>query len=173
MQEFIIVLGKQYKYKILMRGKVDIMANVFKKLICKEFGDKDYYKYFFSYQDMLYNDDFEIDQVVKDEVYDDIYNKLKNLDSKTLIRKQNRLADTMMTAFSISSTFLIVVAFYIATMWILLSQGLNPVVVKFSIIAVSTAFLYKAYEYVINKFCFVDAHIAIIYKTVLEKLIEE
>ena len=56
---------------------------------------------------MLYNDDFEIDQVVKDEVYDDIYNNLKHLDMKTLMKKQNRLSDAMMTAFSISSTFLI------------------------------------------------------------------
>ena len=92
---------------------------------------------------------------------------------KTLIKKQNRLSDAMMTAFSISSTFLIVVAFYVATLWILLSQGLNPMVVKLSIIVVSTAFLYKAYEYIINKFCYVDAHIAIIYKTVLESLIDQ
>lgn len=149
------------------------MANVFKNLIRKEFGDKNYYKYFFCYQNMLYNDDFEIDQVTKDEVYDDIYNNLKNLDMKTLVKKQNRLADTMMTAFSISSTFLVVVAFYVATMWILLSQGLNPMVVKFCVIVTSTAFLYKAYEYIINKFCYVDAHIAIIYKTVLERLLEQ
>ena len=120
------------------------MANVFKNLIRKEFGDKNYYKYFFCYQNMLYNDDFEIDQVVKDEVYDDIYNNLKNLDIKTLVKKQNRLADTMMTAFSISSTFLIVVAFYVATIWILLSQGLNPDVVKLCVIISSAAFLYKA-----------------------------
>jgi hypothetical protein len=149
------------------------MANVFKNLIRKEFGDKNYYKYFFCYQNMLYNDDFEIDQVTKDEVYDDIYNNLKNLDMKTLVKKQNRLADTMMTAFSISSTFLVVVAFYVATMWILLYQGLNPMVVKFCVIVTSTAFLYKAYEYIINKFCYVDAHIAIIYKTVLERLLEQ
>ena len=149
------------------------MSNVFKNLIRKEFGDKNYYKYFFCYQNMLYNDDFEIDHVTKDEVYNDIYDNLKNLDMKTLIKKQNRLADTMMTAFSISSTFLIVVVFYVATLWILLSQGLNPMVVKFAIVIVSSAFLYKAYEYIINKFCYVDAHIAIIYKTVLENLLEK
>lgn len=149
------------------------MSNVFKNLIRKEFGDKNYYKYFFCYQNMLYNDDFEIDHVTKDEVYNDIYDKLKNLDAKTLVKKQNRLADTMMTAFSISSTFLIVVVFYVATLWILLSQGLNPMVVKFTIVVVSSAFLYKAYEYIINKFCYVDAHIAIIYKTVLENLLEK
>lgn len=149
------------------------MSNVFKNLIRKEFGDKNYYKYFFCYQNMLYNDDFEIDQVTKDEVYDDIYNHLKNLDMKTLVKKQNRLADTMMTAFSISSTFFVVVVFYVATLWILLSQGLNPMVVKLCVVVTSTAFLYKAYEYIINKFCYVDAHIAIIYKTVLEKLLEQ
>ena len=156
-----------------MRARCDTMANVFKNLIRKEFGYKNYYKYFFCYQNMLYDDDFEIDQVVKDEVYNDIYNNLKHLDMKTLIKKQNRLSDAVMTAFSISSTFLIVVAFYVATLWILLSQGLNPMVVKLSIIVVSTAFLYKAYEYIINKFCYVDAHIAIIYKTVLESLIDQ
>ena len=156
-----------------MRARCDTMANVFKNLIRKEFGDKNYYKYFFCYQNMLYNDDFEIDEVVKDEVYEDIYNNLKHLDMKTLMKKQNRLSAAMMTAFSIRSSFLIVVAFYIATLWILLSQGLNPMVVKLSIIVVSTAFLYKAYEYIINKFCYVDAHIAIIYKTVLESLINQ
>ena len=78
----------------------------------------------------------------------------------------------MVSAFSITSTFLIVVAFYITALWILISQGLNPMVARVSIAVISVAFLYKAYEYIINKFCYVDAHIAIIYKTVLDKLIE-
>ncbi|MBE5934989.1 MAG: hypothetical protein E7262_04275 [Lachnospiraceae bacterium] len=148
------------------------MTNVFKKLIRKEFGDRNYYKYFFCYQNMLYNDDFEIDKVTKDEVYNDIYDKLKNLDMQALKKRHNRLADTMITAFSITNTFLIVIGFYVAALWLLISQGFNPMVAKISIVIISVAFLYKLYEFILNKFCFVDAHIAIIYKTVLENLIE-
>ena len=121
---------------------------------------------------MLYNDDFEIDKVTKDEVYKDIYDKLKNLDRQTLTKRHNRLADTMVTAFSITNTFLIVVGFYLAALWVLISQGVNPMIAKVSIMIISVAFLYKLYEYILNKFCYVDAHIAIIYKTVLENLIE-
>ena len=148
------------------------MTNVFKRLIRKEFGDKNYYKYFFCYQSMLYNDDFEIDKVARDEVYEDIYSKLMPLDKQALVKKQNRLSDTMITAFSITNTFLIVIGFYAAAMWILISQAFNPMVSGVSMVIISVAFLYKLYEYILNKFCYVDAHIAIIYKTVLEHLIE-
>jgi hypothetical protein len=148
------------------------MTNVFKKLIRKEFGDRNYYKYFFCYQNMLYDENFEIDKVTKDEVYTDIYNNLKKLDKQNLIKRHSRLSDTMVTAFSITNTFLIVIGFYAVAMWLLISQGFNPMVAKVSMVIISVAFLYKLYEYILNKFCYVDVHIAIIYKTVLESLIE-
>ena len=42
-----------------------------------------------------------------------------------------------------------------------------------SIVVISGAFLYKTYEFVINKYSYLDAYIIIAYKAALEKLLSE
>jgi hypothetical protein len=40
-----------------------------------------------------------------------------------------------------------------------------------SLILMSVSFIVKTYEYLINKYCFIDAHIVLVYKTVLDRVI--
>lgn len=147
------------------------MTNVFKKLISEEFGINNYYRYFFSYQQLLYDREYNTEEIENDEVYKDIYNTLKKMDIKTLISKQAKLSETMLTAFSISRSYLMILATYLTALWILLSQGFESSILEVSVTTVSLAFAYKTYVYLINKFCYVDAHIIIIYKSVLDKLL--
>ncbi len=150
-----------------------ILANVFKQLIRKEFGENNYYKYFFSCQNLLYDKDFEIDKVEDDEVYKDIYDNLKAMDIAILTKKHARLSDTMMIALNISKSYLMVMITSILTILFLFTQNLHPSAVLLATIAITIAFSYKTYEYITNKFCYIDAHIVIIYKTVLERILEE
>jgi len=149
------------------------MANVFKQLIRKEFGENNYYKYFFSCQNLLYDKEFEVDKVEDDEVYKDIYENLKAMDLTLLAKKQARLSDTMMIALNISKSYLMVMITSILTIIFLFTQNLHPSAVVLATVAVTLAFIYKTYEYITNKFCYIDAHIVIIYKTVLERVLEE
>jgi hypothetical protein len=120
---------------------------------------------------LLYQNECDIEEVENDEVYKDIYEHLEKMDINVLARKQKRLVDTMMVAFSISKSYLLISVAYIVTLYIFFTAGFNPFVAKGCAAVLTGAFLYKTYEFIINKFCYVDAHIVIIYKSVLEKLL--
>lgn len=157
---------------IFKRKSGDYMANEFKKLIRKEFGENCYYKYFFSYQSLLYNDTYDIENVENDEVYKDIHGKLINMDFISLKKMQKRLSETMLMAFSISKSYLLVLACYMFAIYLFFTQSFDPTIVKVSVSFITTLFIYKTYEFIANKFCYIDAHIVIIYKTVLDNIIE-
>ena len=52
----------------------------------------------------------------------------------------------------------------------LLGEGLQASITWGASALITIAFLAKTYEYVVNKFCFMDAQIVMIYKEVLDKM---
>ena len=40
-----------------------------------------------------------------------------------------------------------------------------------SLILISICFIYKIYEFITNKFCYIDAQIVLVYKAVLDRII--
>jgi hypothetical protein len=48
---------------------------------------------------------------------------------------------------------------------------MSPELTAMSLILVNLCFVYKAYEFVSNKFCYVDAQIILVYKAVLDRII--
>ncbi|MFV0344443.1 MAG: hypothetical protein ACK5JH_16420 [Anaerocolumna sp.] len=142
------------------------MSSVFKKLISKEFGENNYNKYFFVCQKGLHNKVLD-----NKEIYNDIYEKLKNKDKIVITKMQRRLNDSIMLTLRISKTYFLYFIYVLAAIFFLLTKDIYPVILILSIVGIIGVFLMKTYEFIVNKYCFIDAHIVLIYKTVLEKML--
>jgi hypothetical protein len=114
---------------------------------------------------------YDIRSFDNEEIFNDIYNRLKDKDIKVLTKMLERLSDTMFLAMRISKTYVFALFFYLLACGFIIFQGLLPIITVGSILLFSACFIYKTYEYVVNKFCFIDAHIIIVYKAVLDMLI--
>lgn len=142
------------------------MKSVFQKLLKKELGINSYNKYFSYIHENMHNKSLE-----GKVVYDDIYKQLKDKDIETIARMHDRLNDTMMHAFRISKTYMVAFIIYLLASLFIIIKGLVPGVTILALVLMSAAFIHKTYEYVVNKYCYVDAQIVLLYKTVLETII--
>lgn len=142
------------------------MANVFKKLIRKELGEANYHRYS-SYIKK------NIDNRMSDSkiIFDDMYEKLKCRDLKSISKMHNRLNDTMLLAFRISKNFFFAFLFYLLATVYLLLRSMSPELTAISLVLVNICFLYKTYEFISNKFCYIDAQLILVYKAVLDRII--
>lgn len=142
------------------------MANVFKKLIRKELGDTDYLRYSSFIKKNIDNRMNE-----SQTIFNDMYEKLKHCDIKSISKMHNRLNETMLLAFRISKNFLFAFLFYIMATIYLILQAMDVQFTVVSLILVNICFIYKTYEFISNKFCYIDAQIVLVYKTVLDRII--
>lgn len=142
------------------------MASIFKKLISKELGENSYNKYFFVCQKSLQNKKFD-----SKEIYNDIYEHLKNKDRITIKKMQVRLNDAMFLAVRTCKTYFFSFLFYIGAIFYLLTKDISPLLTFLSILLMSICFLVKTYQFIVNKYCFIDAQIVLVYKSVLEKIL--
>jgi hypothetical protein len=142
------------------------MSNVFKKLISKELGEVNYHRYFSFVKRNIENRTAD-SQVI----YNDMYEKLKYRDLKSITKMHNRLNDTMLLAFRISRNFLFSFLFYLAATIYLIARAMRPELTILALILMNVAFVYKTYEFVANKFCYIDAQIVLVYKAVLDRII--
>lgn len=142
------------------------MANVFKKLIRKELGEINYHRYSSFIKK-------NIDSRCNDSqtIFNDMYEKLRNHDLKAISKMHNRLNDTMLLAFRISRNFMFAFLFYLVASLYLLFRGMMPELTAISLILVNLCFIYKTYEFISNKFCYIDARIVLVYKAVLDRII--
>lgn len=142
------------------------MANVFKKLISKELGEVNYHRY-----SSFVRKNIENRKNDSQTLYNDIYEKLKYRDLKAITKMHNRLNDTMLLAFRISKNYLFSVIIYLAASIFLIAKDIRPELTIIAIVLVNLCFVYKTYEFIANKFCYIDAQIVLIYKTVLDRII--
>ncbi len=142
------------------------MSNVFKKLISKELGEVNYHRYFSSVKKNL-------DTKVADSqtIYNDMYEKLKYRDLRAITKMHSRLNDTMLIAFRISRNFFFAFLFYLSASIFLIVKTLRPELTIVALLLMNVCFIYKTYEFVSNKFCYVDAQIVLVYKAVLDRII--
>lgn len=142
------------------------MMSVFKRLIRRELGEGNYNIYFTYIQKNLREKSLE-----SKEVYEDIYFRLKDRDIEAIAHMHDRLNDAMLLAFRISRTYIFALIAYLGGAIFLLSRQTIPVITITALAAMSSLFLVKTYEFVINKYCFIDAQIVLVYKSVLERII--
>lgn len=142
------------------------MSNVFKKLISREMGEANYHRYFSFVKKNL-------ESKINDSqtLYNDMYEKLKYRDLKSITRMHNRLNDTMLLAFRISKNFFFSFIFYLSASIFLIAKSTQPQITLIALILMSAAIVYKAYEFIANKFCYIDAQIVLVYKAVLDRII--
>lgn len=142
------------------------MTSVFQKLLKKELGSSNYNKYFDYVQGNLKNKSLESKMV-----FEDLYTRLKDKDIETIAKMHDRLNDAMLLAFRISKTYFMAFIIYVAASAFIIFKGLVPSITIVSLVLISVCFLIKSYEYVLNKYCYVDAQLVLVYKAVLETII--
>ena len=140
------------------------MFNVLKKTLKKEFGSQKYEQYARSIRQ-------NIREAKKDntDIYNDLYQMLREKDAVHLLKMQERLNTSLMDAFYISKNYLMAFLAYLAAFTVIGSFVIQMYAIPL-IFFISGLFLIKTYEFLVNKFCYVDAHLVLIYKAVLEKI---
>jgi hypothetical protein len=83
----------------------------------------------------------------------------------------NRLNDTMLIAFRISKNFFFAFLVYLGASIFLIASELHPMVTAGALVLMNMCFVYKTYEFLANKFCYVDAQIVLVYKAVLDSIL--
>ncbi|MDE6874534.1 MAG: hypothetical protein K2P87_08755 [Lachnospiraceae bacterium] len=145
-----------------MRG---IMGNVFKRLVRREFGEENYARYC---RYIFYETGKR--RVHNPMIYEDMYRFLEGKDRQVLLFMKHRLDGVLLQAFVICRGYLLKLAAAFATFfmfWVIRPQ--QPVFgILLGILALGIGA--KTYEYVVNKYSYVDARIILIYKNVLDTL---
>ena len=147
------------------------MTSVFKKLLSKELGEERYDGYYLCYRKVLADKGYDGRKFGNEQIYKEMYEYLKMKDKQALDKMLERLTDTMQSALIINKQYVFAFIFYLMSAIFLIFMNLNPGVTIVSLILMSASFIYKTCEYVVNKFCYIDANIALVYKAVLDKLI--
>lgn len=142
------------------------MSNVFRKLISKELGEVNYRRYSCYIKRGMENKKGD-SQVV----FNDMYEKLIVRDIKSIAKMHERLNDTMILAFRISKNYFFAFLFYFASSVFLIAKEIQPELTIIALVLMSMCFVYKTYEFLANKFCYIDARIVLVYKTVLDHII--
>ncbi len=142
------------------------MSNVFKKLISKELGEANYNRYC-----SFLKKNMEARISDSQTIYNDMYEKLKYRDLKVITRMHSRLNDTMILAFKISKNFFFAFLFYLCACIFIIAKVHQPVLSISALLLINVAFVYKAYEFIANKFCYIDAQLILVYKAVLDRII--
>lgn len=142
------------------------MSNVFKKLISRELGEVNYHRYF-----SFVKKSMEMKMTDSQTIYNDMYEKLKYRDLKSITKMHNRLNDTMLMAFHISKNFFFAFLVYLTASIFLIVKDLQSFVTVIALLLMNICFVYKTYEFISNKFCYIDAQIVLVYKAVLDKII--
>lgn len=143
------------------------MESVFKKLIRKEFGRKKYH----AYCETIYKN-LADRKAACAKVYEDIYAHCSTKDKTAIEKMYEQLNEAMKTALYISRNFTMVFLVYAFALLFLLGENLESSVMLIAGGAMTVAFLVKACEFFVNKFCFIDAQIVVVYKEVLDKLLK-
>lgn len=141
------------------------MGNVFKKLVRREFGEENYARYC---RYILYESGKQ--KLQNAMIYEDMYHFLEGKDRQALLFMKTRLDGVLLQALGICKGYCtkLLAAFFVLLVLLFLEPG-QPV---FGILlaAVVLGVGAKTYEYIANKYCYVDARIILIYKSVLETL---
>ncbi|MBP3569388.1 MAG: hypothetical protein J6K04_09510 [Lachnospiraceae bacterium] len=140
------------------------MFNVLKKTLRKEFGQTKYEQYARSIKQNIREAKTD-----NSEIFNDIYEMLRDRDEKKLEEMQERLNTSLLDAFYVSKNYIGAFLAYLAAFVVIASFVAQMYAIPLMFI-ISGLFLVKTYEFLVNKFCYIDAHMVLIYKAVLDKI---
>ena len=140
------------------------MFNVLKKTLRSEFGQAKYEQYA-----KYIKQNIREARTDNSEIFNDLYEMLKEKDENRLEEMQERLNTSLLDAFQVSRIYLWAFVAYLAAFVVIASYVIQKYAVPL-LVFISVMFLVKTYEFLVNKFCYVDAHLILIYKSVLDKI---
>ena len=143
------------------------MFNVLKKTLRREFGRVKYEEYARSIKQNI-----KEAKTDNSKIFNDLYEILQQKNEKSLKEMQERLNTSLLDAFQVSRTYLWAFVAYLAAFVVICSYVIQLYAIPL-LLFISIAFLVKTYEFLVNKFCYVDAHLVLIYKSVLDKIFRE
>jgi hypothetical protein len=149
------------------------MESVFKRLIRFEFGEKSYYKFFllckmyFENKYLKSEDNQNIDSWLL-PIYIDIFEQVKEKEPDAVNKMRDRLKEALELGIRIKRNFIYAFLFFLGAVLLIFMQGFPIIITWVSITAMVICFLFKVYEYVINKYCLIDLQIIMVYKLVLD-----
>lgn len=145
------------------------MINVFESFLRKELGSSKYIAYLGQYKKM----GPKYEKKMLAEISQDIYEGLKGKDVSILLQIQKHLKDAILLVLRLSRHYVFTVISYFLAVGVILSIGKIGYVNIVTTIMLTIAFFYKTYEFLINKYSYLDAYMILAYKTALEKRIHE
>ena len=140
------------------------MFNVLKKTLRSEFGQAKYEQYAKSIKQNIREAKTD-----NSEIFNDLYQMLRKKDEKRLEEMRERLNESLMNAFYVNKNYIGAFVAYLAAFVIIASFVIQMYAIPL-LLFISAMFLVKTYEFLVNKFCYVDAHMVLIYKAVLDKI---
>lgn len=143
------------------------MFNVLKKTLKQEFGYKKYEQYASSIKRGIRES-----KAYSTDIFDDIYNTIREKNEEDLNQMEQRLNESLLDAFHINRNYLGAFIAYLIAFVIIGSYAIQSVAIP-GMIVISILFLVKTFEFVVNKFCYIDAHMVLIYKSVLDRVLTE
>ncbi len=141
--------------------------NVSKKMLKQELGQENYMAYAVVIRKNIHEPKREIRMI-----FDGIYEILRKKEGKELRQVEKRLEDTVTTVFHINKNYFGAAVLYLAAL-LVLSLYTVPQVALPAILSATVIFSVKTYEFVVNKFCYVDAGMILIFRTVLQQVLKE
>lgn len=149
------------------------MINAFEGLLRQELGNSKYVDYLRKYQKMEQLRRTKGEMIKISDVSEEIYEGLKEKDINVLLQMQSRLKDTIMLVLRLSKHYIFIVITYFLALAIIFSLGEVAYINTITSVILTIAFFYKTYEFLVNKYSYLDAYIVIAYKTALEKRLQE
>jgi hypothetical protein len=149
------------------------MINAFEGLLRQELGNSKYVDYLRKYQKMEQLRRTKGEMIKISDVSEEIYEGLKEKDINVLLQMQSRLKDTIMLVLRLSKHYIFIVITYFLALAIIFSLGEVTYINTITSVILTIAFFYKTYEFLVNKYSYLDAYIVIAYKTALEKRLQE
>ena len=143
------------------------MFNVLKKTLRSELGQTKYEQYAKSIKQNIREAKMD-----NSDIFNDIYETLQNKDEKRLEEMQERLNESLLSAFYVNKNYIVAFVAYLAA-FVIISSFVAQMYAVPLLLFISAMFLVKTYEFLVNKFCYVDAHMVLIYKAVLERIRRE
>ena len=143
------------------------MFNVLKKMLKKELGNEKYSVYASTIKQNIKGSKHD-----NSAIFNEIYAELDKLGSEKLLKMQEGLETSLLSSFQISRGYWGVLLVYFIAFGILGFYVIQKVAVP-AMIFLSIAFLVKTLEFLINRFCYVDIHLVLIFKAALEKRLKE
>ena len=144
--------------------------NIFRKCLKKQFGKSKYVMYVKMCEEEVEKSTISKTKLEYKKIFVDMYEQLKQENEEYIKEKIEILTETLKHSLRVGRGFSGIFVFYILADIFLIALQLDHIITCAALLLMGICFIYKLLEFLANKYCFVDAYLIMIYKSVLEKL---